>query len=63
MGDRNDAYRVLVERPAGKRQYGRPRWEDSIKTHLQEIMNGIDMAQDRDRWREIENWVRNFRVI
>jgi hypothetical protein len=40
---------------------GRPRrrWEDNIKMHLQEVgwggMEWIDLAQDRDRWRDIVN--------
>ena len=65
MGERRDAYRVLMARPEGKRRHGRPRrrWEDSVKTDLQEVMDRIDLAQDRDRWRALENWVRNLRVI
>jgi hypothetical protein len=33
MGERRDAYRVLVGKPEGKRPLGRPRhtWEDNIK--------------------------------
>jgi hypothetical protein len=33
MGEKRGAYRVLVERPEGKRPLGRPtsRWEDNIK--------------------------------
>jgi hypothetical protein len=36
MGDRRGVYRVLVGRPEGKRQLGRPRlcWEDNIKMDL-----------------------------
>jgi hypothetical protein len=36
MGDRRDAYRVLLRNPEGKRQLGRPRrrWEDNIKMNL-----------------------------
>jgi len=32
MGERRSVYRVLVEKPEGKRQLGRPRrrWEDNI---------------------------------
>jgi hypothetical protein len=39
MGDRRSAYRVLVERPEGKRPLGRPcrRWENDIKMDLQEV--------------------------
>jgi hypothetical protein len=36
MGDRRDAYRVLVGRPERKRLLGRPRgrWENNIKMDL-----------------------------
>jgi len=38
MGDRRGIYRILVEKPEGKRQLGRPRhrWDD-IKIDLQEV--------------------------
>jgi hypothetical protein len=44
MGEGRCVYRVLVGRPEGKRQLGRPRrrWEDNIKMGLGEI--GIDGA-------------------
>jgi hypothetical protein len=44
MGKGSGVYRVLVGRPEGKRQLGRPRrrWEDNIKLELREI--GIDGA-------------------
>jgi hypothetical protein len=37
MEDRRGAYKVLVERPKGKRPLGRSkrRWEDNIKMDLQ----------------------------
>jgi hypothetical protein len=43
-GEGRGVYRVLVERPEGKRPLGRPRrrWEDNIKMDLREI--GIDGA-------------------
>ena len=39
MGERRGVYRVLVEKPEGKRALGRPRhrWEDNIKIDLQEV--------------------------
>jgi hypothetical protein len=61
-------YRVLVGKPEGKRPIGRPRhrWEDNIKTDLQEVGGGhgdwTELAQDRDRWRALVGMVRNFRV-
>jgi hypothetical protein len=38
MAERKGVYRVLVEKPDGKRPLGRPRrrWEDNIKMVLQE---------------------------
>jgi hypothetical protein len=57
-----------VEKREGKRPLGRTRgrWEDNIKMDLQEVGSGamdwIELAQDRDRWREIVNAVMNLRV-
>ena len=59
---------VVVGKPDGKRPLGRPRcrWEDNIKMDLQEvgcwIMDWIELAQDRDRWRALVNAVMNLRV-
>jgi hypothetical protein len=38
-GEGRGVYRILVERPEGKRPLGRPRcrWEDNIKLDLREI--------------------------
>jgi hypothetical protein len=61
-------YRVLVGKPAGKRPLGRPRrrWENNIKMDLQEVVCGvmdwIELAQDRGRWRALLNAVMNLRV-
>jgi hypothetical protein len=49
-------YRVLVEKPEGKRPFGRSgvREECNIKTDLQEMVWGsvdwIGLAQDMDKW-------------
>jgi len=42
MGERRGVFRVLVEKPEGKRPLGRPRrrWEDNIKKDLQEVECG-----------------------
>jgi len=39
MGESRGVYRVMVGKPEGKRQLGRPRsrWEDNIKMDLQEV--------------------------
>jgi hypothetical protein len=65
-GEKRGTYRILVGRPEGRRPLGRPRhrWEDNIKMDLQEVglgMDGIELAQDRDRWRELVNAAMNLR--
>jgi hypothetical protein len=68
MGEGRGVYRVLVGRPEGMRPLERPRrsWEDNIKANLQELgcvgMDWIELAQDRDSWRELANAVMNLRV-
>jgi len=68
MGERRGVYRVLVGKPEGKRPFGRPRhrWEDNIKIDLQEVgcesMDWIELAEDRDRWRELVSVVTNLWV-
>ena len=54
-------------KPEGKRPFGIPghRWENNIKTDLQEVGGGIDwidLAQNRDRWRAVLNAVMNIWV-
>jgi hypothetical protein len=70
MGERKGAHRVLVGKPEETRSLGRPRrrWEDDIKMDFQEkewgsgVMDRIDLAQDRDRWRSLVNTVMKLRV-
>jgi hypothetical protein len=68
MGERTNAYRLLVGKPEGSRSLGRPRhrWADYIRMDLVEVEWGdvdwIGLAQDRDRWRALVNSVLNLRV-
>jgi hypothetical protein len=54
MGEMRNAYNILVGKPEGKRQLGRPKhgWEDDIGTYRREVVwEGVDwfhLAQDRD---------------
>jgi hypothetical protein len=67
MGNRRCVYRVLLGKPEGKRPLGRPRcgWEDNINMDLQDLdeaMNWIELARERDRCWALVNAVINFRV-
>jgi hypothetical protein len=66
MGEKRNAYSVVVGKSEGKRPLGRPRhrWVDNIKMDLREIgwggMDWIGLAQDRDQWRALVNIVIPF---
>ena len=66
MGEGRGVYRVLVGKPEGPLGRPRRRWEDNIKMNLQEMGGGcgdwMELAQDRDRWREFVSTVMNLRV-
>jgi hypothetical protein len=68
MGEKRNAYAILVGKPEGKRLLGSPRrrWVDIIKIDLIETgwycMEWIDLAQDRDQWRALVNTVINLRI-
>jgi hypothetical protein len=68
MGEKRNAYRVLVGKPEGKSPLEKPRRRsmDNIKMDLRVIgwggMDWIDLAQDRDQWRTLVNTVKNLWV-
>ena len=68
MEERRGVYTVLLGKSEVKRPLGRPRrrWEDNIKMDLQEVgcgvMDWIELAQDRNRWRTLVNGLMNFCV-
>ena len=61
-------FRILTGKTTEKRSLGRHshRWEDNIRMDLKEIgvnmMNWIDLAQDRDYWRALVNAALNLWV-
>jgi hypothetical protein len=69
IGERRGVYRILVWKPEGRRQLGRPRrrCEDNIKKNLEEVecggMDWIELAKDRDIWWALLNAVMNLRVL
>ena len=62
------AFRILTDKPIGKRPLGRPRrrWENNIRIDLEEMSisagNWVDSAQDRNYWRALVNAALNLRV-
>jgi hypothetical protein len=68
MGEKRNAYRLLVGKSEGKSPLGRPRckWVDIIRMDLGEVgwsdVDWIGLAQGRNRWRALVNSVLNLRV-
>jgi hypothetical protein len=58
-----------VGKREGKRPIGRPRrrWKDNIKMVLQEVgcvvMDWVELAQDRNRWRLLLNAAMNLWIL
>jgi hypothetical protein len=68
MGEKKNAYRILVGKPEEKRLLGREkrRQVNNIKMDIREIgwdgMDLIYLVQDRDQWMTLLNTVMNLRV-
>jgi hypothetical protein len=68
MGEKRNAYRLLVGKPGGRRPLGKPRrrWVDNITMYLlQTGWGGVDwigLAQDREGWRALVNAAVKLRV-
>jgi hypothetical protein len=68
IGEKRNAYRLLVGKPEGKRPLGRLRRRcvDNIRMDLGKVgwgdVDWIGLAQDRNRWRAVVNLVLNLRV-
>jgi len=68
MGEERGVYRILLEKPEGRRTLGRPRrrWVDNIRMDLQEVgcgyMDWIGLAQNIDSWQKLVSSVMNLRV-
>ena len=68
MEEGRTAFKILTDKPTGKRLLGGPRrgWEDNIRMDLEEINintgNWVDWAQDRDYWRALVSEALNIRV-
>jgi hypothetical protein len=66
MAESRNAFKFLMDKPAGKKPLGRPRrrWEDNIRMDLKEIgidtRNLVDSAQYY--WRALVNEALNLRV-
>jgi hypothetical protein len=66
-GEKMNAYRILVGKPEVKRSLVRliRRRVNKIKMHLREIgwdgMDWIDLAQDRDQWKDLVITAMNLR--
>jgi hypothetical protein len=66
--EKMNTYRIFMGKKRGKRPLGRPRatWMDNIRMNLRgigwDVMDWIDLAQERDQRRALVKTVRNLLV-
>jgi hypothetical protein len=67
MGEKRNAYRLLLGKPEGKKPLGNPRRRlvDNIRMDLVEVgwsdVDWIGLVKDRNRWSSLVNSVLNLR--
>ena len=68
MEEGRRAFKILTGTPVGNILLEKPkrRWKDNIRVNLKEIgihmRNWVDLAQNRDNWRDLVNAALNLRV-
>jgi hypothetical protein len=68
MKERTGAYRVSAGKPDGKRPLGRPRrgWWDNSKIDFKgvcwKVVDWMDLAEVKDKWRIVVNAVLNLGI-
>jgi hypothetical protein len=68
MGEMRNVYKILSGKLEGKSPLGIPwrRLEDNIRMDVREVgwdvVNGMHLARDRDKWRAFFYTVMNFRL-
>jgi hypothetical protein len=72
-GRYENAYKMLVGKPEGKRPFGRPRsrWEDNIRVLgkgcvcvcVCVCVNWTHLAQNRDQWRTLVNMIMSLQEL
>jgi hypothetical protein len=67
LGEKRNAYRLLVEKPEGRRPLGRPRrrWLKNIRMDVLDVRCVVDwiyLDQVRHRWRALVNSVLNLQL-
>ena len=64
MEEGRSAFKILTDKPRGKRSLRRPRrkWEKNVRICQRNTRNLIDSAHDREYWRSLVDISLNIRV-